>query len=248
MKIVELLEWDSNYFGFPVAQIQSRTLSQNHLDEVLHFCKKYDVRLLQFKCDAHHRESIILAEQGKFHFVDVRLTLSQKLFKSNEFTINMPPDLIFRKGEISDIPALKSIVTDLYTQSRYYFDTNFPRNDVHGFYQNWIEKSVHGNFDDLVYVLCQNDIPIGCCSVLYKTNEIASIGLFGIDPSFGGKGFGKILIDKVLLSLSNEGIKTVSVATQGRNYIAQKLYQSAGFCNEKMEIYYHKWFLGSDKD
>ena len=242
MKIVELLEWDSNYFRFPVAQIQSRTIKKNDLDEVLSFCSKNNVRLLQFKCDAHHRESIVLAEKGKFHFVDVRLTLHKKLSITDNYKDNLPADLSFRKGKTSDISELKSIVTDLYTQSRYYFDTNFPRDDVHGFYQNWIEKSVLGNFDDLVWVLCQKDIPIGCCSVLYKNNKTASIGLFGIDPNFGGRGLGKILIDKVLLALSEKGILNVSVATQGRNYIAQRLYQKAGFCNEKMEIYYHKWF------
>ena len=134
MSIINLLEWDSNYFGFPVAQIQSRTINQNHLDEALHFCDQHDVRLLQFKCDAHHRESIMLAEKGKFHFVDVRLTLLQKLSKSDDYTNNMRPNLSFRKGEISDISELKAIVTDLYNHSRYYFDTNFPRNDVHGFY------------------------------------------------------------------------------------------------------------------
>ena len=242
MGIIKLLEWDTNYFGFPVAQIQSRTISQNHLDEVLYFCKKNDVRLLQFKCNAHHRGSIILAEKGKFHFVDVRLTLHKTLSKLKKKKKNMLPDLSFRKGKISDISALKAIVTDLYTHSRYYFDTNFPRDDVHVFYQNWIEKSVHGQFDDLVWVLCQNNIPIGCCSVSYKSDQTASIGLFGIDPSCGGKGFGKILIEKVLFSLLEHEIKTVSVATQGRNYMAQRLYQRAGFCNEKMEIYYHRWF------
>jgi ribosomal protein S18 acetylase RimI-like enzyme len=78
--------------------------------------------------------------------------------------------------------------------------------------------------------------------VSYKTDNKASIGLFGIDPSCGGKGFGKILIERVLFSLLKQGVETVSVATQGRNYAAQRLYQRAGFCNEKMEIYYHKWF------
>ena len=82
----------------------------------------------------------------------------------------------------------------------------------------------------------------------YKTDQMASIGLFGIDPSYGGKGFGKILIEKVFFSLLKQDVKTVSVTTQGRNYAAQRLYQRAGFCNEKMEIYYHKWFPKSQGD
>ncbi len=242
MKTVKLLEWDTEFFGFPVAQIQSRTINEKDLDNVLQFCEKHHIRLLQFKCDAHHRESIILAEKGKFHFVDVRLTLINSLSKSLSRINYMTDDLSFRKAKITDISKLKDIVTDLYNHSRYYFDTNFPRNDVHGFYQSWIEKSVHGKFDDLVWVLCKNDTPIGCCSVSYQSDLKASIGLFGIDPSYGGKGFGVILLEKVLLSLLKNEIKIVRVTTQGRNYIAQKLYQRAGFYNEKMEIYYHRWF------
>ena len=36
MKTVKLLEWDTEFFGFPVAQIQSRTI--NEMDLKLH-CK-----------------------------------------------------------------------------------------------------------------------------------------------------------------------------------------------------------------
>jgi len=248
LRIVKLLEWDTDFFGFPVAQIQSDTIDAEHLAEVFSFCREHQVRLLQFKCHAHHHPSVLLAEKGNFHFADVRITLLKNLTDSKRRTGSLPEGLSFRKGKISDITALKEIVTDLYTHSRYYFDTNFPRNDVHGFYRNWIEKSVHGQFDDVVWVLCLNDYPIGCCSVSYKTSQIATIGLFGIDPNSGGNGFGSILMEEVLFSMFLRDIKTVSVITQGRNYGAQRLYQRARFYPEKMEIYYHKWFSGDEGD
>ena len=46
----------------------------------------------------------------------------------------------------------------------------------------------------------------------------------------------------VLQSLERHRIKQVYVATQGRNYAAQKLYQRSGFTINVIEIYYHKWF------
>ena len=245
MHIVKLLEWDSIFFGFPIAQIQSNTIEEMHLGEIFSFCRENKVRLLQFKCDAHHRPSILLAEKGSFHFADVRLTLHKRLTDLEGQNTPLPKRLSFRKGEISDIPALKTIVTDLYTHSRYYFDTNFPSNDVNGFYQNWIEKSVRGLFNDFVWVLCRDNLPIGCCSVSHAGGQMASIGLFGIDPSMTGKGFGSLLMQNVLYSMFYKGLSTVSVITQGRNYGAQRLYQKAGFYNEKMEIYYHKWFSAS---
>ena len=38
-----------------------------------------------------------------------------------------------------------------------------------------------------------------------------------------------------------KGIKKIFVVTQGRNYMAQRLYQSAGFKTFSTELWYHKW-------
>ena len=84
-----------------------------------------------------------------------------------------------------------------------------------------------------MYVLLNKHTHIGCCSISYNSDNKASIGLFGIDPNSSGRGFGAILIHKVLSEMHKNDVKSVSVVTQGRNYLAQKLYQRAGFCNEK---------------
>ena len=68
MSMVELLKWDTNFFGFSVAQIQKEIIHEKHLDEIFHFTKNR-VKLLQFKCDAHHRPSILLAEGANFHLL-----------------------------------------------------------------------------------------------------------------------------------------------------------------------------------
>ena len=242
MDIVRLLEWDTKFFGFPVAQIKTDTLNVIGVEQAFRFCNENDVRLLQFKCDAHHRASILLAENHNFHFADVRITLEKKLTELDKHIPTLPAGVSFRIGVSSDTCALKEIVTDLYAHSRYYFDTNFPRDDVHGFYRNWIEKSLHGQFDDCVWVLCVGDTSVGCCSISYRSSLVPTIGLFGIDPCMSGQGFGIILLQQVLKSIFNSGFKRVSVVTQGRNYHAQRLYQRAGFQSKKMEIYYHRWF------
>ena len=91
-------------------------------------------------------------------------------------------------------------------------------------------------------VLCHDDIPIACCSILYSSKLSATIGLFAVDEKMSGKGLGNILLRKVFQNLVSQGVQNVSVVTQGRNYGAQRLYQRAGFQSEKIEIYYHCWF------
>ena len=239
---VTMLNWDSNFFGFPVAQVLTNRLDENSLNDVMGFCRDNKVRLLQFKCDAHHRPSVLIAEDNNFHFADVRITLEKKLTSEDIDNCILPNDISFRLAERSDIPVLKEIVTDLYTNSRYYFDTNFPRDDVHGFYRNWIEKSVLGNFDDCVWVLCLGGKAIACCSISYNADFKVKIGLFAVDTKESKKGLGIILLRKVLCNLVHREISNVSVVTQGRNYSAQRLYQRAGFQTKKIEIYYHSWF------
>jgi len=241
LSYITLLDWDTEFFGFPVAQIVTDRLDQNNLDEALRFCREHQVKLLQFKCDAHHRPSVLLAEANSFHMADIRITFGKRL-KAADREPFLPDDISFRIGEEKDISVLKEIVTDLYTHSRYYVDSNFPREDVHIFYGNWIEKSVRGDFDDCVWLLAKADLPVGCCSISYESEVAASIGLFAVDEEFSGQGLGALLLGKVFQQLISQGVKTLSVATQGRNYLAQRLYQRVGFQTEKFEIYYHCWF------
>ena len=75
-KLVELLEWDTQFFGFRVAQITGNIIDSHSIEEILDFCNINKIRLLQFKCDAHHRNSVLLAEMNNFHFADTRMTYS----------------------------------------------------------------------------------------------------------------------------------------------------------------------------
>ena len=114
-------------------EIHADRLDQNSLDDGVTFCRERRVKLLQFKCDAHHRPSVLLAEANGFHMADIRITVGKRLYVAEGVPV-LPDDISFRIGEEKDISALKEIVTDLYTHSRYYVDTNFPRDDVHIFY------------------------------------------------------------------------------------------------------------------
>lgn len=239
--IVQILSWDTEFFGFPVAQVSGNRLDEESMEIVQAFCARNRIRLLQFKCDAHHRPSVLLAERHGFHMADVRMIYSRPIYKKVA-SESLPVGVTFRLGTMEDVKPLKDIATDLYTQSRYYFDENFPRDRVKIFYQDWIEKAVRGTFDDLAWVICQEEILVGFCSVHFIGKDRAGIGLIGIDQNMNGRGMGCLMMQHALRAMAKRGIKKVSVVTQGRNYSAQRLYQKAGFLVDHIEIYYHCWF------
>jgi len=242
MALVKLLKWDSNFFGFNIADVIPKTINDKKIVDILNYCKKNKVNLLQFRCNAHHKGSIRLAEQNKFHFVDNRMTFLKKINQDEIQEYDTDNSINIRMAIEDDVPELENLVKKLYRESRYYFDKNFPNKNVSSFYRDWIIKSIKGKFDDMVWVICFNGEIVGCCSIAYKKGKNARIGLFGIKNDMSKRGFGKLLIRKVLFFLKNNNSKSVSVVTQGRNYKAQRFYQSAGFYIDKIEIYYHLWW------
>jgi ribosomal protein S18 acetylase RimI-like enzyme len=79
------------------------------------------------------------------------------------------------------------------------------------------------------------------CDVDAATNW-GSIGLLGVDESARGRGVGRALTQGALAWFAQRALPGVTVITQGRNVVAQRLYQRCGFVTRSVRLYYHKWY------
>lgn len=239
--LVKKLAWDSEFFGFNVAQIIGNRLTAASWQTISAFCAAERIALLQFKCDSHSRESIVTAEENGFHFADVRMTFEQRLDGTVELPL-LPEGIRFASAQEKDIPALCSIAGDIYQHSRYYFDRKFDRDKVQTFYRDWVRKAVTGEFDDTAYCLFDDETPFAFCTVRGAGDRLVYIGLVGMDPRYAGRRLARGLMQHTFAALQQRRYDLVEVVTQGRNYPAQRFYQKADFLIKHMEIYYHKWF------
>ena len=71
-----LLEWDSDFFGFPIAQVTQSVLSRQVVPAVLEWCQEQNIRCLYFLADATSAETAETAQNAGFSMVDVRVQLS----------------------------------------------------------------------------------------------------------------------------------------------------------------------------
>ncbi len=235
--LVYEMTWDSKFFGFPIAFVGSRYLTENIQYFINEFVKKNNIKLLEYLCNCHDDLSVQVAEKNGFHFTDIRITFDVNLQKHNViqskgYTIGLASQ--------NHINSLKLSTHDLYKDSRYFYDGNFELDKINCFYSEWIEKAVIGIFDHECYCIFDNNEPIAFCTIRYNKNT-ANIGLFGVINRYAGKGLGKILLDEVIFRMKQKGLTQLFVVTQGRNYIAQRLYQNAGFRTFSTELWYHKW-------
>ncbi|MDC1060370.1 GNAT family N-acetyltransferase, partial [Alphaproteobacteria bacterium] len=148
----------------------------------------------------------------------------------------------FIKATQKDVEQIKNISKNLFIDSRYYFDLNFPRNKVKDFYQNWSEKAVYGQYDNFAYILKENFAILAFITIKLESKNIANISLIGVNYKFQNRGLGSLIVSKTINKLKKLGIKKIYVVTQGRNYYAQNLYQSNGFKTKSLQLWYHKWF------
>ena len=238
VNLIIKLEWDSNFFGFNVSFLSCMHLTDNIMLQIKKFIVKEKIRLVEYLCNCHDRRSVVVAEKNDFHFTDMRLTYKRKLEGKEEVSLD---DWIFAKATGKDTPKLREMSKDIYRDSRYFFDGNFDVAKINEFYQSWVEKGVHGQYDDECWCLYDDVLPIAFCTVRYAKPESATIGLFGVDKRYQRKRLGKKLLYSVFNMLFDRGVHRIFVVTQGRNYAAQNLYQSVGFRTESTQLWYHKW-------
>ena len=238
--LITKLEWDSGFFGFNVAFLSCMHLTDNIMHRIEKFIKRENIRLAEYLCNCHNAESVRLAERFGFHFVDVRLTFRCGTDRK-DLSRKETPGLNVRLSLPADKPELVKIARNSYVDSRYYFDRNFTQQQCRQFYEDWIVKSMDGKFDDVVLVAALENKVAGFISLKKQFRDTGKIGLVGISPEFQGRGIAKNLIVQAFNWFSAQRVPSVEVITQGRNYAAQRLYQSAGFRTHTVQLWYHKW-------
>lgn len=240
VQLFQKLQWDSEFFGINIGYVSCLRLTPNIEKHIKKFIRKEKIDLLEYLCNCHDKQSVSTAEKNGYSFVDIRITFEKVL--KNKVDVQERENYYVRKGEWKDIEKLKEMAKGLYKYSRYYYDTNFDRDKVVEFYSNWVEKAILGQFDDYAHVLYHCEEPIGFCTIKKQLLNTVKINLLGIHADYLGNGLGKYLLDITLKKLQDNGINYVEVVTQGRNYAAQRLYQTCGFLTKKTELWYHKWF------
>ena len=238
VNLISKMEWDSDFFGYNIAYLSCMHLTENIMYQIERFIRKENIRLIEYLCNCHDRKSVRIAEENGFSFTDIRLTYKRILDGVERTALN---GLVFKKATEKEIPRLRSMCRDFYKDSRYYFDSNFGVERIQEFYQNWVEKGVRGKFDHECYCLFENNAPVAFCTLRYHEEKSVNIGLFGVDLNHQGRHLGKTMIGSIFNYLYTRNILRVFVVTQGRNYDAQRLYQSAGFRTHSTQLWYHKW-------
>lgn len=239
--ICKFLDWDTAFFGFHIGQILSDKLTQELIPQIDLWCRQNDIKCLYFCARSDDAKTIRLAEDNGFRLVDIRITFERDTLQKIDISnINSNNEIHLRFAVPEDAIILGAIAREVHRDSRFFYDENFPSYLSERLYEAWIKQSCAGHAN--VVIIAEHDhLPVGYISCHINKDQIGNISLIGVSKLIQGKGIGHTLLTYALDWFKKQRVRKITVATQGRNYPAQRLYQSHGFLTSNVELWYHRW-------
>ena len=234
----QLLQWDTEFFGFPVARVLSDQLTAEFNVQIDDWCRENRIACLYFSSRGDDPITTQVAARNGYELTDLRMTFENR-DRANWRSETQPGIIPARPEDLADLMAIAS---NSHRDTRFYFDQRFSRERCSRLYSIWIEKSCTGSAD-AVWVAENNGKACGYVTCkINKADQVGNIGLIAVADSARGRGTGSALIRQAMNWFADQNASNITVVTQGRNVAAQRLYQRLGFVTRSLELTYHKWF------
>lgn len=220
--MIELLPWDTEFFGFRVGRLHADALTHSVASEAREWCRSHQVSCLYFLGSTNSPET----PEG-FRCVDERATYAWESRSPEEISPSVRP------FETEDLEELEAIARRSHRDTRFYADPLFDRKRCDELYATWIRRSCEG-WADAVFVCFDENRTAG-----YITCRANSIGLVAVAECAQGRGLGRQLVRAAQRYFWTKGVARVEVVTQGRNHAARRLYERCGFREKSTQRWYH---------
>jgi dTDP-4-amino-4,6-dideoxy-D-galactose acyltransferase len=235
--------WDSEFFGFPVAeinvpQINAREFDEGLLTAALLQAKWAGFELVYWKSDDRGEVPGGLLERFTGQLVDRRLIY--RLSFDHAVDESMP-------ATVTEYPVASA--TDELVQlaiaagefSRFKIDRHFPRRLFEALYRTWIERSSLHQIADAVLIARSDIGRVSGMSTISAQPQSGTIGLISVREDARGRGVGRALLAASHRWMADHGIGESSVTTQECNRAACTLYERCGYRVAERSLFYHFW-------
>ena len=225
-----VVPWDSEIFGFPVAQVSRFELgggpeSAAVLDAFETWCASRNVHLVSCRLD-HKRlpESMALEERG-FRFIEIVYGPRFEAFER----IRAPKHIIrVAEAADADVARIEEVAYSAFSTGRFLLDQRLPPELSRRRYSTWVRTSFGSDRQVVLKAEVEGDL-IGFFIVEHRQDQSVYWHLTAIAPDWQGKGMGMSLWQTMLLRHKAEGASFVETTISGHNLPALNLYARLGF-------------------
>jgi dTDP-4-amino-4,6-dideoxy-D-galactose acyltransferase len=232
MSLVEQLDWDSEFFGFPIGRVRSDVGATDIAAAV----READGRTLRcvYLC-ASAKDERLLDEAQRLGFIvrDVRVTLQGRIPSSSAESPEVEP------AGLAALDGLAAIARQRFQTTRFFADPGFDRDRCRELYVAWLRRGLQPA-TDRVTLIAENGRGFVVCRFNRPANR-GEIELIGVAEEAEGHGVGASLVAGAQATFARERLTDMRVVTQGSNIAAQRLYQRHGLLTHEVALWLHRW-------
>lgn len=231
------LEWDSDFWGFPVAAVSS-DLDADGLRRVVSDCDEEGVRCAYLLVAAADAGRLAAAQGCGFRFVDTRIELRRDEAPGDDRT---PTDQGVRPGGAGDLTALEEIARASFRSTRFFADGRFDEERCRELYAAWVRRRLEGP-DGLVVVAERDGAPAGfMAGHLDPGSGEGRQELVAVASEHRREGLAGALSDALSAQLRAAGAGFEGTATQAANLPGLRMFTSLGFRIAGFHHWLHRW-------
>lgn len=230
------LQWDTDFFGYPVANITADDLNIHELENTISNLKSKGYKLTYARIDPNLKMINEAVVKCGGILYDEKTTYGKQISVSSCESFNN----IESYHESIPTSELYAIAEQTGEYSRYKIDNHFTNEQFSKLYHIWIENSVARKNAEEVFVYKLDSLIVGLIT-LTRHDLDGVISLIGVDSSCRGNKIGKKLILQTEKYFASQHIHYLTVVTQKANTPACLFYENCGFEVIKVENVYHFW-------
>jgi len=237
----ELLDWDSEHFGFPIGRVSAGALTESSAEAVDAWCAERGVRCLYLAADSDDSETARVAAARGFRVVDLRIIAS----RSYEGLLDLPTgpqEVTVREATDGDLDYARRLAARSHRSSRFYFDGNFPEDRCDALYEAWIERGVEDPERELLIAVVAGE-PVGYYVVApMGPDRDGYADLVAIDERHRRKGYGRAMYFGGYRHCAARGARVARAVLSHRNLANIRLHEKIGFLTDEIQVWHHKWY------
>ncbi len=227
---LECLDWDTEFFGFPVGKLVSAS-GPISVHQVRTLMQDKGFRLVYWDSDKSH-ESF-----AEHHVVDQArwLGVAEHILNQTASSAGIQACTADSSPE-----GIVHLALQAGWSSRFQLDKRFTESQFKSLYETWIARSCRREIADEIFTIKDGDLVTGFVTVVHRESA-SQIGLIAVDANYRRRGIGSQLVSAAAKCALEHGNQSLCVVTQCCNKAAMRLYETAGFEKSDVRHWYHVW-------
>jgi dTDP-4-amino-4,6-dideoxy-D-galactose acyltransferase len=233
--VIDELIWDSDFFGRKMGELKIESKPLKSIVALLDQARNEKYEYLICRMSSMDTNMSAYLESRGFYLSDIGVTwaANPEAFTKEE---TGGASLSFNIAKPQDAGILWKMSESLFTDSRFYSDPFFSKEEVDRFFLKWIENSILGTAADIVFFIDE----LGFITCRRSGERSGQIKLIGVSRYAQRRGVGRALVARAMQWFAQQRIIDVTVRTQLKNVQAMNFYRKLGFYLDGYDLVFAK--------